>query len=178
MNQTIVLYESKYGSTRQYAAWVAQALHCRAVALREAQFADIFLPQCLVFGGAVHANTIIGLRSLMARLAGKKGPCLIVFAVGITPWDEGNIWDLRIRNLAGYPDVPLHYCRGRFVMAAMTGVDRFICGVVNKINQKGSLAPHLAGRKEEMCKDYIAPIIQAAQQCEMEASDCRHTLHV
>ena len=36
MNKAIVLYQSKYGATRKYAEWIAEALGCSAVETKKA----------------------------------------------------------------------------------------------------------------------------------------------
>ncbi len=81
----IVLYKSKYGSTRAYAEWIAEAIGCRARDAKEVRITDLEEYDTLIYGGGLYAEVIAGLTLLtknMEKLADKK---IAVFSTGITP---------------------------------------------------------------------------------------------
>jgi menaquinone-dependent protoporphyrinogen IX oxidase len=77
--KTALIYASKYGAAKQYAAWIAEELH--AVLLEQGQVAPAQLPEfdCVIYGGGLYAGGIIG-----AKLVANN-PCknLVVFTVGM-----------------------------------------------------------------------------------------------
>lgn len=81
----IVLYRSKYGSTKTYAEWIAEELSCEAKDAKGVKIDDLLSYDTIIYGGGLYANLVNGLSFItknIDRLSGKK---LIVFAVGITP---------------------------------------------------------------------------------------------
>jgi menaquinone-dependent protoporphyrinogen IX oxidase len=77
--KTAVIYASKYGTTKQYAAWIAEELHTdllEAPIVFPAQLQEF---DCVVYGGGLYAGGIRGVK-LVA-----KNPCknLVVFTVGL-----------------------------------------------------------------------------------------------
>jgi menaquinone-dependent protoporphyrinogen IX oxidase len=77
--KTAVIYASKYGAAKQYAAWIAEELH--AVLLEQNQVSPAQLQEfdCVIYGGGLYAGGIIG-ANLVAN-----NPCnnLVVFTVGL-----------------------------------------------------------------------------------------------
>ena len=79
MNNIAVIYKSKYGTTKQYAEWIAEALEarlCEASDVKPIQLMDF---DVVVYGGGLYAGGVIG-----AKLV-TKNPCksLVLFTVGL-----------------------------------------------------------------------------------------------
>ena len=89
----IVLYKSLYGSTKQYAEWIAEELSCEVKKVKEVSLDDLLKYDTIILGGGLYAETIAGV-SLITRnfdkLSSKK---LIVFTTGITPVDRRDYYD-------------------------------------------------------------------------------------
>ncbi len=83
--QTIVIYKSKYGSTKQYAAWIAAALDCRAVDAKEIRVKDLAEYDTIVYGGGLYAEVIAGLTLITKNAELLKDKKIAVFSTGITP---------------------------------------------------------------------------------------------
>ena len=47
----IVIYKSKYGSTKAYAEWIAEALSCQAVEAKSVKADDLLAYDTIVYGG-------------------------------------------------------------------------------------------------------------------------------
>lgn len=81
----VVLYMSKYGSTKQYAEWIAEELGAdifRADSFPAENFASY---DTVIFGGAVFGGAIMGIAKISENMHILKDKRLIVFTVGITP---------------------------------------------------------------------------------------------
>jgi menaquinone-dependent protoporphyrinogen IX oxidase len=79
MGSTAVIYSSKYGTTKQYAEWIAEELGAalfEAAKIRPTKLADYGV---VVFGGALYAGGIRGAKAI----AKSQAKTLVVFTVGI-----------------------------------------------------------------------------------------------
>ena len=88
MSKGIIIYQSKYGSTKKYVQWLQEATGFDAIEVKKAK-ADIMNDyNTVVLCGAVYASGIAGisyLRNNKNALAGKR---TAVFCVGASPYDE------------------------------------------------------------------------------------------
>lgn len=90
---TIVLYRSKYGSTKNYAHWIAKELSCEAIDAKGIDIDALMDYDTIIYGGGLYAEIIAGVSLItknIDRLSGKK---LIVFTTGITPLDCREYYD-------------------------------------------------------------------------------------
>jgi hypothetical protein len=91
MAKTLVLYKSKYGSTKQYAEWIAQDIGAKALSVSDARPEMLDNIDTLVFGGHLHASSIAGsefVRNNWARLEGKN---VVIFTVSGSKPDDPNL---------------------------------------------------------------------------------------
>ncbi len=91
--KTIVIYKSKYGSTKQYAEWIAEELGCDIREAKTVKADDLKEYDTIIYGGGLYAEVIAGVTLItknLDKLADKK---LIVFTTGITPLDCREYYD-------------------------------------------------------------------------------------
>ncbi len=89
----IVIYKSKYGSTKAYAEWIADELGCKAVDATGIKPADFDGYDTIVYGGGLYAEMIAGISLItknLEKLADKK---IAVFSTGLTPLDCREYYD-------------------------------------------------------------------------------------
>ena len=65
---TIVIYKSKYGSTKQYAQWIAEELDCEAVDAKTVKDDDLLKYDNIVYGGGLYAEVINGVTLITKNL--------------------------------------------------------------------------------------------------------------
>lgn len=128
--KTIVVYKSKYGYTKRYAEWIAEALGCDIK--ENAKFSDIAGYDMIICGGGCYAGSINGAKLItknLSRLSGKK---LILFAVGsgsgaekdIIPFWEKNLTEEQRRIIAHF------YLRGGFDYGRLGSADRLLMNML------------------------------------------------
>jgi menaquinone-dependent protoporphyrinogen IX oxidase len=78
-NNIAVIYSSKYGTTRQYAAWIAEDLGAPLFDAKKINPAKLVGYGIVVFGGALFAGGISGAKAI----AGLPTQALVVFTVGL-----------------------------------------------------------------------------------------------
>ena len=90
---TIVIYKSKYGSTKAYAQWIAQELGCETYDAGSVKIDDILKYDTIIYGGGLYAEVIAGVSLITKNIEKLKGKKLIVYTTGITPIDYRDYYD-------------------------------------------------------------------------------------
>lgn len=84
MKKTVIIYESKYGSTKRYAQWIAEALSCPVYErkyFRPKDFADY---QVVIYGGGLYAGGISGIQLIAKNASLLTGKKVILFTCGLS----------------------------------------------------------------------------------------------
>ena len=87
----LVTYASKYGSTKKYAQWIAEALSCD---LRDSKAVNgTFLAQydIIIHGGGLYAGGLSGINTIVKNFNAISGKEIILFSCGLAdPKDPEN----------------------------------------------------------------------------------------
>ena len=99
----IVVYKSKYGSTKAYAEWIAQALECEMADAKNIKINDLEKYDTIVYGGGLYSEVIAGLSLITKNVEALKDKKIIVFTTGITPVDCREYYDKMVveKNFKG-----------------------------------------------------------------------------
>ena len=82
MTNIAVVYCSRYGSTKQYAQWLAEDLGADLYDVRRVYKEKLETYDTIVFGGGLYYGVIKGLSRLKRNYASIRESNLVVFAVG------------------------------------------------------------------------------------------------
>lgn len=100
-SDTLIVYDSKHGSTEQYAKWLADILDCDAMPYVKNKLGIMSVYQNIIYGGWIQASDITGLNLVLNNynnfnLGGKN---LYVFSTGLGDYsDESYVKLLREYN--------------------------------------------------------------------------------
>ena len=83
MGNIVVVYKSKYGSTKKYAQWIAEECQADLFDVLEVNPEKLKQYDTIVYGGAIYANGISGVSILTKNYEALKGKKIAVFTVGI-----------------------------------------------------------------------------------------------
>lgn len=145
----LVIYRSKYGFTRTYAEWIAQALNqtdggriadeCAPDSrspenrcdLKEGAGLDVGSLSCydtIICGGGLYAGGINGLKLITDRYDTLKDKNLVVWATGACsgyPHEQEHIWE---QNLSSEQrqTIKTFYLRGGFNYSLLNRTDKFL----------------------------------------------------
>ena len=89
----IVIYKSKYGSTKQYADWIAEELGCEAVDAKAVKIEDLLKYDAIVYGGGLYAEVINGVSLIVKNAEKLKDKKVAVYSTGITPLKYREYYD-------------------------------------------------------------------------------------
>ena len=123
---TIVIYKTKYGSTKTYAEWIAEALGCPAVDAKSVKSDDLLKYDTIIYGGGLYAEIINGVTLITKNIERLKDKKIIVFTTGITPSDvrayyDGEVIEKNFKN--GVPEnVKIFNFLGKMIQKELTPV--------------------------------------------------------
>lgn len=89
----IVIYKSKYGSTKVYAEWIAQELGCEAVEVKNIKTDDLQKFDTIIYGGGLYAEMIGGISFITKNFDRISDKRIVVFTTGLTPPDCREYYD-------------------------------------------------------------------------------------
>lgn len=113
----IVAYSSQTGFTRCYAAWIAEELGCESVSIDDNPRFDVGSYDVVVFGGWLHAASVVGSKWLKAQYAAHPHTKFVAFLVGATLPEWTDMVDEAITHAFPSPEfdnIARFYLRGGF----------------------------------------------------------------
>ena len=166
----IILYQSKYGSTKKYAHWLSEATGFEMMETKKERIKDISTYDTIVMGGGIYASGIAGLGFLKNNIKALGGKRIILFCVGASPYEEKAMSEIRKRNLKDELSlIPLFYCRGAWDKESMNPIDRNLCSLLKKMVAKKDTKDYevweealmsTGDEKSDWCdKKYLEPIL-------------------
>ena len=157
MSRGIVLFQSKYGATRRYAQWLAEATGFDLAETKTVTPGQLAPYDVVVLGGGVYASGIAGLSVLKKNIQQLKDKQIAVFAVGASPYDEKALEQIRALHFKdALQAVPLFYCRGAWNEEQMSWRDRALCALLKKA---------VAKQDPESYEPWQRALVEAAGQC-------------
>ncbi len=133
----IVVYKSKYGSTKTYADWIAEELGCEAVDAKNVKIDDLLKYDTIIYGGGLYAeiiNGVILLTKNMSKLEGKK---LVVYTTGITPLKYREYYDKMVIDKNFAPEIKdkfkVYNFLGKMIIDELTLVHKTALKTLKKI---------------------------------------------
>lgn len=155
----IILYQSKYGATKKYADWLAEATGFTCVETKKAELAAVKSCDTIVLGGGIYASGIAGLSFLKKNYNQLKDRKIIVFCVGASPYDETAMQQIIQHNMRDeMRAIPVFYCRGAWDESVMGFADRALCKMLQK---------SVAKMDPANCEPWMTALMDAAgQKCD------------
>jgi len=96
--QILVTYKSITGFTAQYAKWIAEALDCTVMALKDVSVKTMSGYDTVIFGGRFHAGCVDGLKKAKEIFTESTAGKLIIFATGAMPYTAIEMIDEAWKN--------------------------------------------------------------------------------
>lgn len=83
MKKTAVIYQSKYGHTQKYAAWLSEALKADLLPARTVKPQQMAEYDIIIFGGGLYAGGLNGSKLLTENFSVLQNKAVIVFTCGL-----------------------------------------------------------------------------------------------
>ena len=134
MSKAVVVYQSKYGSTEKYAAWIAEDTGADLRKAKETNLAKLLEYDTVIYCGGLYAGGILGFSRMKKYFGKMTGRHLLVVAVGATSEGEKARMEMEDKNLT--PEmkgsVPFFLLRGGLNYPRMSPLDRFLMFLLMK----------------------------------------------
>jgi len=118
MAKVLIMYFSKYGSTKKYAEWLASDLSGDLFAIKTVRQNILANYDIIILGSALYAGCIKGIDILLKNYEILKGKKLVIFTCGLSDYSKiENINDVKERIEKIIPEnirknIKIYYLRG------------------------------------------------------------------
>jgi menaquinone-dependent protoporphyrinogen IX oxidase len=136
--KTLVIYFSKYGTTKRYAEWVAADLHADIYSVRKIKASRLRDYDTIIWGSALHAGNIKGARMLVRNFDALKDKKLVFYTCGLADYAlSENIAAIAKRIEQIIPDrirehMKFFHLRGGIDYKTLSAIDKFLMGMLRK----------------------------------------------
>lgn len=131
--KSIVVYESRYGSTEKYAKWIGEELKCRVSKIGDVNTEELLSYDNIIFGGWLHAGTIKGFKHIYKDIDKFRDKNLIVYYVGLSIMDDRVYEEVKKNNFKDDDDIKQFYLRGAFNYNKLTTTDKLMINMFKVI---------------------------------------------
>lgn len=83
MNNTVVIYKSKYGATKKYAQWISDSLNTEIFESSKINMKDLLKYKNIIYDGGLYASGILGFSLISKNFNKLKDKNIILFTVGL-----------------------------------------------------------------------------------------------
>lgn len=153
--KSVVIYKTKYGSTKTYAEYIAEKLGCECLEAKKVKAEDLISYDNIIYGGGLYAEVINGVGLItknIGKLADKK---IAIFTTAITPLDcrvyyEGEVLEKNFKD--GVPEnIRIFNFMGKMKLDELTPVHRAALKALKKVMQAKKNPTDLEKLLIELC---------------------------
>lgn len=178
--KTVVIYESKYGATKQYAQWIADELSCDLFEKKDINPNELKDYTTIIYGGGLYAGGVSGINLLTKHFDSLKDKNLILFTCGLAdPTDQENIDGIKagltkVLTSEMQEKIKFFYLRGGIDYSKLGWIHKVMMSMLHKMIMKKDYDT-LRNEDKEMLDTYgkvvdftdkssIGPIISYVQR--------------
>jgi len=161
-NKVLVAYQSKYGSTKQYAEWIQQGTGGDLVSIEDGDTPDFAGYDVLIVGGYVRTGKIVIAPFIKNHWGGMKGKEVILFTTSSTPPRHPRIKSIYEKSLPeeirkGITYFPL---AGRISGKDLTFWDDFLIAIGKIVEQDETLKKDMGKDFDGVRRENLSPLLE------------------
>lgn len=168
MKKAIVIYRSKTGFSQQYAQWLAEELHCKALPFRERKKENLEEYDVIILTGGLYAGQMAGLNWLKKQLPSLRGKRIAAVAVGCAPAGFPGQPESMNTLFGGTPEIQGFYCQGGLDYEHMGAADRAMMAalraVLKRQEGKQEMLEGISRSFDGTSREYLTPVIRWTAQ--------------
>ncbi|WP_066501345.1 flavodoxin domain-containing protein [Abyssisolibacter fermentans] len=157
--KVIVIYKTKYGSSKQYAEWIAEEVNADLYKCSDVSIEDLQKYKTIVYGGSLYACGILGVKLLTNNFEMLKDKKIIVFSVGAAAPKEKAYNDVKNNNFTAdmLNNMNFFMLRGGFNYQKLNLVDKFLMNLM-KLKIKSKKEEEIDEESRELLKSFDNPV--------------------
>lgn len=172
----VVIYQSKYGSAKRYAQWIAEEVGADLLERSNISLSQVLEYDTIVYGGSLYAVGILGISLIKKNFDKLKDKKVIVFSVGASPAYPQAIEAVKNANFTEEMKEKVQYfhLRGGFDYGQLNPFDKVLMFLLKKKlelkkmeeltdEEKGMLESYKNPR-DWTSKKAIAPIVECIKR--------------
>ena len=177
----LVLYDSQYGFTEQYARWIAEDLGGVCTSRKKLELGELQKYDVILYGGGLYAGGVSGLKWFAKQLPSLAGKRIALFTCGVAdpsePQNAAHIREGMAKILT--PEqrkLPIFHLRGGLDYSRMGMVHKAMMGMLKKMLESKK-EQELTGEDRQILATYgqtidftdrasVRPIIEWAEKGE------------
>jgi len=160
--RVLILYQSKYGSTRQYADWIHKDIPSEIVDVEKGDKPDFAEYEVIVFGGSVRMGRIVIAPLIVETWNAVKGKKVVLFTTSGTPPQHPNI--LKIFNSSFPEDIrkEIKYfpLRGRILSKDIGFFDKLLIAIGRMVEKDEALRKFMSEDFDEVKPENLSPVLE------------------
>lgn len=159
MKDTLVIYKSKSGFTKQYAQWIAEELDADLREQADTKAQDMLPYKAIVYGGGLYAVGINGISLLKDNYDKLRDKRVAVFACGASPGRPEDLDAIQKHNFtpAMQGSARFFYFRGGFDFSKLGVKDKILMTLLRK-KIEGKKSEELTDDERGMLSLYGSPM--------------------
>jgi len=160
--RVLIVYQSKYGSTKQYAQWINKDIPSDLVDAEKGDKPEFAGYDVVVFGSYIRTGRIVIAPFIVDNWGNVKGKKVILFTTSGTPPGHPNIRKLYESSLPEEIRKDIRYfpLRGRIVSKNLSFCDKFLVAVGRMMERDESLKKVMAEDFDEVKLENIIPVVE------------------
>jgi flavodoxin len=160
--RVLILYQSKYGSTRQYADWIHKDIPSEIVDVDKGDKPEFAEYDVIVFGGSVRMGRIVIAPLIVETWNAVKGGKVVLFTTSGTPPQHPNI--LKIFNSSFPEDIrkKIKYfpLRGRMLSKDIGFFDKLLIAIGRMVEKDETRRKFMSEDFDEVKPENLSPMLE------------------
>jgi menaquinone-dependent protoporphyrinogen IX oxidase len=160
--KVLIAYQSKYGSTKQYAEWIHQEMKGDLINIENGDKSDLARYDIIIIGGSVRVGNIVIAPFIKDHWSVMKGKKVILFTTSGTPPQHPKIQSIYEKSL---PDeirkeiiyFPLH---GRISIENLTLLDKKLVAIGKMMEQDETLKNNMGKDFDGVQRENLLPLFE------------------
>lgn len=153
--QAIVIYKSKYGSTKKYAEWIGETLSCPVKEAKTVSVEMLGDYDTIIYGGGLYGEVINGVHLITKNMDALKDKKIAVYSTGITPLRYREYYDKMVieKNFKDGvpPQVRVFNFLGKMILSELSIPHRAALKTLKKIMQSKENPTEMEKLLVELC---------------------------
>ena len=184
MSSVAVIYKSKYGSTKKYAEWIANALDAELFEVSSINLDKLSKFDTIIYGGGLYEDRIKGAKFISENFQTLKNKTLIVYSVGLGSTNDKEAFEPMINKnftLDMRKDIQFYHYQGGIDYSKLSFMDRMAMKLfykfiarkkVEETSEEAKMMLATYGKNVDYTdKQAIEPLISYIKEINIDKSD-------
>jgi menaquinone-dependent protoporphyrinogen IX oxidase len=160
--KTLILYQSKYGSTRQYARWINDEIPSDMMDVEKSDKYEFAEYDVIVFGSYIRIGRIAIAPLIIEKWNALKGKKVILFTTSGTPPQHPNILKMYNSSLPEEIRKEIKYfpLRGRILRKDLSFFDKLLIAIGRIMEKDEAIRNSMSGEFDEVKQESLLPALK------------------